>query len=72
MDGRIVVIVLHDLNLALRWADRVIVMDQGQVAGYGRPTQSITAETIAKVYGVQVRIINCPFGQPHMIVDDEM
>lgn len=72
MDGRIVVIVLHDLNLALRWADRVIVMDKGQVAGYGRPTQSITAETIAKVYGVQVRIINCPFGQPHMIVDDEM
>ncbi|HLW50738.1 MAG TPA: ABC transporter ATP-binding protein [Sphingobacteriaceae bacterium] len=72
MDGRIVIIVLHDLNLALRWADRVIVMDKGKIAGYGNPTESITAQTIAKVYGVHVRIINCPLGQPHMIVDDEM
>lgn len=72
MDGRIVIIVLHDLNLALRWADRVIVMDKGQVAGYGKPTESITAKTIAQVYGVQVRIIDCPFGMPHMIVDDEI
>lgn len=72
MDGRIVVIVLHDLNLALRWADRVIVMDKGCIAGYGSPTESITAQTIANVYGVQVRIIDCPFGMPHMIVDDEI
>lgn len=72
MDGRIVVMVLHDLNLALRWADRVIVMDKGCIAGYGSPTESITAQTIAKVYGVQVRIIDCPFGMPHMIVDDEI
>lgn len=72
LEGRIVVIVLHDLNLALRWADQVIVMDRGKIAGYGRPTESITAETIARVYGVQVRIENCSCGMAHMIVDDEI
>src|SRR5690606_3632980 len=34
-DGRIVVMVLHDLNLALRWADHVIVMDKGDIASHG-------------------------------------
>lgn len=72
MDGRIVVIVLHDLNLALRWADRVLVMDKGKIAGAGKPTDSITAETIAKVYGVKVRIEDCSSGLPHMLVDDEI
>lgn len=72
MDGRIVIIVLHDLNLALRWADRVIVMDKGKIAGCGSPTESLTAETIAKVYGVKARIMTCPLGQAHMVVDDEM
>lgn len=72
MEGRIVVIVLHDLNLALRWADQVIVMDKGKIAGYGRPTESITAETIANVYGVEVRIEHCSCGMAHMIVDDEI
>lgn len=72
MDGRIVIIVLHDLNLALRWADRVIVMNKGKIAGSGKPTDSITAETIARVYGVKVRVEDCSMGLPHMLVDDEI
>lgn len=71
-DGRIVVMVLHDLNLALRWADQVIVMDKGDIASHGRPTEAITAEIIAQVYGVQIRVELCTQGLPNLIVDREL
>src|SRR5690606_11234250 len=70
-DGRIVVMVLHDLNLALRWADRVIVMDKGAVASQGSPTNAITPSVIASVYGIRARVERCSQGYPTLIVDDE-
>ncbi len=70
-DGRIVVMVLHDLNLALRWADKVIVMNKGIIASHGRPTEAITSTIIEQVYGVRVRIENCSKGTPNLIVDGE-
>ncbi|SEK18451.1 ABC transporter ATP-binding protein [Parapedobacter koreensis] len=71
-DGRIVVMVLHDLNLALRWADHVIVMDKGIIASHGRPTAAITPEIIAQVYGVAIRVETCSLGLPNLIVDREL
>lgn len=70
-DGRIVVVVLHDLNLALRWADRVIVMDNGAVVSKGTPTEAITPAVIESVYGVRIRVERCSQGQPTLIVDGE-
>lgn len=70
-DGRVVIIVLHDLNLALRWADRVVVMDKGKIASAGKPTEAITSAIIANVYGVKVRVENCSEGRPHLVVEDE-
>lgn len=70
-DGRVVIIVLHDLNLALRWADRVVVMEKGKIASSGKPTDAITSDIIAKVYGVKVRVENCSAGLPHLVVEDE-
>ena len=70
-DGRIVVMVLHDLNLALRWADRVIVMDKGTMASQGTPTEAITPSVIASVYGIQARVERCSQGYPNLIVDGE-
>ncbi len=71
-DGRIVVMVLHDLNLALRWAHRVIVMDEGKLVSHGHPTDAITPEVIAQVYGVQIRVERCTLGLPNLIVDREL
>ncbi|WP_353125091.1 ABC transporter ATP-binding protein [Parapedobacter pyrenivorans] len=71
-DGRIVIMVLHDLNLALRWADRVIVMNQGAVASQGHPTEAITPTVIEQVYGVRIRVENCSRGLPNLIVDREI
>lgn len=71
-DGRVVIIVLHDLNLALRWADEVVVMDKGEIVGFGGPTDAITSDIIAQVYGVQIRVEHCSIGFPNLIVDDEL
>ncbi len=69
-DGRIVVMVLHDLNLALRWADRIIVMDKGIIVSDGAPTTAITPAIVEQVYGVRIRVENCSQGWPTLIVDD--
>lgn len=68
-EGRIVVVVLHDLNLAMRWADQVVVMKSGSVTSYGVPLEAITAEIVEKVYGVKIRVEHCSQNQPHIIVD---
>lgn len=68
-EGRIVIVVVHDLNLATRWADRVVVMRRGAVVASGPPTHAITAATIADVYGVAARIERCSQGRALVIVD---
>ncbi|MEC3880528.1 ABC transporter ATP-binding protein [Parapedobacter sp. 10938] len=70
-DGRIVIMVLHDLNLAMRWADRVVVMHQGKLVSQGSPTEAITPAVIESVYGVRIRVERCSQGKPNLIVDGE-
>ncbi|HWK98332.1 MAG TPA: ABC transporter ATP-binding protein, partial [Parapedobacter sp.] len=70
-DGRIVVMVLHDLNLAMRWADRVVVMHQGELVSQGAPIEAITPAVIESVYGVRIRVEQCSHGLPKLIVDEE-
>lgn len=50
--GGLVIAVLHDLTLAARFCDRVLVMADGAVAADGAPGDVLTAELLADVYGV--------------------
>ncbi|RAI38687.1 ABC transporter ATP-binding protein [Rhodoplanes roseus] len=68
-EGRIVVVVLHDLNLAARWADRVVVLDHGRAVAVGTPAQALTSATLADVWGVAARITLGPNGVPHVVVE---
>lgn len=52
--GQGVVIVLHDLALAMNHADRVIVLDQGKAVSDGPPETALSAQVIANVWGVAV------------------
>ena len=54
--GMIIVMVLHDLTIAARWSDRVVVMAQGQVAADGPPAEAIDARVLADVYRVSARV----------------
>ncbi|ALK10891.1 ABC transporter ATP-binding protein [Blastochloris viridis] len=68
-EGRSVIVVLHDLNLAARWADRVVVLDHGRVAAVGTPVEALTPEILAAVWGVAARVTPSPDGAPHVVVE---
>lgn len=59
-EGRTVVMVLHDLNQACRYASRLIAVADGRVEAEGPPADVVTAEMIAKVFGLQATVIACP------------
>ena len=57
-DGKTVIMVLHDLNLALRFADHVVIMKDGNDFAQGPPDEVITEENIFAVYGTHAKICN--------------
>lgn len=58
--GIAVLAALHDLTLAARHADQVIVLDHGRVLASGPPAQTLTPELIEVVYGVRADVIPHP------------
>jgi iron complex transport system ATP-binding protein len=51
-----VLLVTHNLNLAARYAGRLVLLDRGRIAAQGAPAQVLTRETVERVYGWPVRI----------------
>ncbi|MFD4182795.1 ABC transporter ATP-binding protein [Rhodococcus sp. NPDC058514] len=66
--GRTVVMVLHDLNLAIRYSDRLIVMSEGAVVASGTPSEVISAELLLEVFGLEARVIEDPVSDRPLIV----
>jgi iron complex transport system ATP-binding protein len=63
-----VLVVLHDLNLAATFSDRLILMHQGRVDCQGSPAEILQPEIIKRVYGVEVDLIQAPGdGRPYVI-----
>jgi iron complex transport system ATP-binding protein len=60
MQRRTIVMVLHDLNQAARYADHLVVIEQGQIYDQGTPEQVMTQTMVAKVFGVESRIVPDP------------
>ena len=58
--GRTVVMVLHDLNLAVRYSDYLVVMKKGQVIASGTPGEVITAERLQQAFDLRARVIEDP------------
>lgn len=65
--GTAVVAVLHDLNLAVRFADRIIVLRKGMVAADGNPSETITDTMISEVFEVETSI-GSEGGQPYVLL----
>jgi len=66
--GATIVLVLHDLNLACRYADHVVAMRDGSVVAEGRPADVITAETVRAVYGLECQVVPDPVCGTPMVV----
>jgi iron complex transport system ATP-binding protein len=58
--GRAVVAVLHDLNAASRYADRIVVLDRGRVRADGSPREVLTADLLSSVYRHPLEVIDHP------------
>jgi iron complex transport system ATP-binding protein len=67
-EGRTVVLVLHDLNLACRYADHLVAMVDGRIAAEGPPGEVITDELVAAVFGLEARVIDDPLTGTPMVV----
>lgn len=65
----ITVVVVHDINIALRHAEHVLMLQQGRLIADGAPEAVITAESLAEVYGVRGRIERCSQGTPQVLID---
>lgn len=57
-----VIIALHDLNLAARYCQRLVVLDGGSVAAQGEPARVLTPAAIARVWQVEARVEHPPDG----------
>ncbi|WP_327418791.1 ABC transporter ATP-binding protein [Streptomyces sp. NBC_01233] len=66
--GCTVVMVLHDLNLAARYSDNLIVMKAGSILAQGHPRDVITAELLHEAFGLRAKVIDDPVGDRPLIV----
>jgi len=66
--GTTVAIILHDLNLAARYADHIIAMKAGGVVALGAPGEVVTAELVRDVFGLDSRIIPDPVSGTPLII----
>ena len=60
--GQAVLTSLHDLPLAARFADRVVVLDRGAVAADGPPLEALTPDVLQRVFGLTARWVEGPDG----------
>lgn len=67
--GLITVIVLHDINIALRHTDHALMLHQGKLLTDGPSADVISSGTLRTVYGVQARVERCSHGFPHVMID---
>ena len=61
-DGTAVLAIIHDLTLAMRFADRVVVMHEGQITANDTPALALTPDRIAEVFGISVNRVETPDG----------
>ncbi|MFI7525035.1 ABC transporter ATP-binding protein [Nocardia salmonicida] len=66
--GRTVVMVLHDLNLAIRYSDELVVMRAGRIVAQGKPADIVTADLLAEVFGLEATVLTDPVSGRPMIV----
>lgn len=58
--GTTVVLVMHDLTLAARYADELVVMAQGRIVARGEPVGTLTEDVVEQAFGVRARVLEDP------------
>ncbi|WP_304526161.1 ABC transporter ATP-binding protein [Halomonas sp. I5-271120] len=63
-----VVIVLHDINLAARYCDRLVALHAGRLLAEGTPDAIMTGDTLKAIYGIPMHVISHPSGEHRVAV----
>ncbi|MBE3640173.1 ABC transporter ATP-binding protein [Mangrovicoccus algicola] len=63
-EGRAVVVVLHDLNMAARFCDHIVAMKGGALAFRGAPAEMMAPAVLGRIYGVEMEILSRADGSP--------
>ena len=58
-----VIMAMHDLNMAYRFSDKIVMIKNGSIFAVGKPKEVLTPENIEAVYGVKVSIYDKPYPQ---------
>ena len=68
-EGIVCLMAMHDINLALRFADAVAVLGGGRLLAAGPPKAALSAEVLEAAYGIEGRIESCSRGLPVVMTD---
>ncbi len=67
-----VLAVLHDLQLASRYSDRIVALDRGVIAFEGPPTEVLEEEALERVFNVRMRVVPSPVGNAPLAIPVEL
>ncbi len=67
--GILVIMISHDLNIAAKYSDNIIMLSQGSIYAIGTPSEVLTKENVKAVYDVESEIIDS-HGRPHLVMLD--
>jgi len=66
--GTTIVVVLHELNMAARYADELVVMSQGRIVAHGEPTAVLTREVVSEAFALDALVIPDPLTHTPLVI----
>jgi iron complex transport system ATP-binding protein len=65
----LIIMISHDINIAAKFSDEIIMMHEGSIYAVGKPEDVITSDNLRVVYGVESDVVDDE-GRPHIILKD--
>ncbi|MDR3192018.1 MAG: ABC transporter ATP-binding protein [Treponema sp.] len=66
-EGKTIVAVLHDLNLASQYCDRIVLLKNGHLRYQGNPREILTEEVVEEIYGIRAAVKTDEYGRPFVL-----